>query len=104
MYAIVFTAEEPGEPGEYLIPLDSAETNVWRNLRNNAARGKRNYKWLHCENTDGLLTEEEEEDSDAIQELLDWIRGLCTPENKWDIASDGNVNLRDCVKISISAA
>ena len=103
MNALVFNAEEPGEPECYLVDLTSALPNVWRNLQNNSAQGKRKYSHLGCENTDGLLTEEEEEDEDAVNEVLDWIKGLCIADNKFDVASDGRVRINNCVTISIRA-
>ena len=101
MPAFVVDSREPTETQIYLVNLNTAANDVWRNLQDNIARGKRTYEGLSCETTDGLLTEDEEEDDTAISEVLDWITDMCTPDNIWNPAEDGRLQMSNVVKIII---
>jgi hypothetical protein len=100
MPGLVFDAREGGDLEVYLVELNSALPRVWKNLLDNSAQGKRTYANVGCENTDGLLPDEEEDDEDAV---LKWISDMCIEDNVWNPAPDGRVDIRNCVKITLQA-
>ena len=101
MHALIVDARD--EAQIFIVNLNTAESNIWRNLRRNATEGKRTYENVGVDSTDGLLTEEEEEDDTAIGDVLDWITDMCTENNVWNPAADGRLRLNNVVKIILRA-